>query len=111
MTMRTVAKTLGLHESTITRAVANKFLICPGGTLPLRDFFTHAYHSSDAEPFSATTVRAHLIDLIDHEDVAHPYTDDQLSAKLSEHGITCSRRTVAKHRNALGLPNRNARRR
>lgn len=105
LTMKTVADDLGLHESTIARAVSNKYLDCPRGLLPLRMFFSNALETHSGEAISSTTVREMLQELIDKEEKKHPFSDEELSLRLKEKGITCARRTVAKYRLELKLGN------
>lgn len=105
LTMREVANDLGLHESTIARAVANKYVDTPRGILPLRSFFTNAYVSEEGEDLSAQTVRNAIQELIAQESKSRPLSDDAISKQLKKQGIICARRTVAKHRYELGLGN------
>lgn len=111
MTMKELAEELDLHESTIARAIANKYLDCGRGTLPLRSFFTGAYASESGEEVSSSTVRNMLKELIDEEDREHPYSDETLSKLLNEKGIPCARRTIAKYRSEMGIGNTQQRRR
>lgn len=105
MTMKGLAEELGLHESTIARAVSNKYLECPRGLLPLRFFFTHAYVSETGKEISSKTVRTIIKEVIDNEDKSQPLSDEALSVCLKERGILCARRTVAKYRTELNLGN------
>lgn len=110
MTMKYVAQALDLHESTIARAVANKYLSCDRGTFPLRHFFTNAYISEKGEDISSETVRNQLENLISQEDKKRPLSDSLLSKLLKEKGIDCARRTVAKYRSELHIGNTQQRR-
>lgn len=98
LTMSVLAEELGLHESTIARAVANKYLQCPRGILPLRSFFTNAYTTQEGGSISSNVVREALRELILKEDKAHPLSDAALADLLQKRGIPCARRTVAKYR-------------
>jgi RNA polymerase sigma-54 factor len=109
-TMKEIAERLGLHESTIARAVANKYVSSPRGILPLRSFFTHAYVTESGENISARTVKDLLIQLLANEDKSSPLSDETLSALIKERGIPCARRTVAKYRQELGIGNTTQRR-
>lgn len=101
MTMREVAKELSLSESTITRAVSNKYISTPRGILELRKFFTSKLISKTGELISNQTAKDLLLQLISSEDKKHPYSDQVLSELLSKQGIPCARRTMAKYRKEL----------
>lgn len=110
LTLKTIADELELHESTIARAVQNKYLSCPRGTLPLRSFFTSTFVANDGEEVSSSTVREILLSLIQQEDKSQPLSDDALSKIIQAKGIPCARRTIAKFRAAMGLGNQHQRR-
>lgn len=110
LTMKSVAEELNLHESTIARAVANKYIDTPRGILPLRSFFTNALMTQRGEDVSPNTVKNILKELIQNEDKLHPLSDAVLSQILHEKGIHCARRTVAKYRVELNLGNAQQRR-
>lgn len=110
LTMKTLAEELSLHESTIARAVANKYLQSPRGVFPLRYFFSNAYVDEKGDDISSKTVRDVLKDLIAKEDKTHPLSDEALSAEIKAQGIPCARRTVAKYRAELNLGNAQQRR-
>ena len=101
MTMREIAKELSLNESTITRAVSNKYISTPRGMLELRKFFTSKLISKTGEMISNQTAKDLLLQLISSEDKKHPYSDQALSGLLNKQGIPCARRTVAKYRKEL----------
>jgi len=103
--MKSLAEELEVHESTIARAVANKYLECPRGILPLRYFFSNAYVTAEGQDMSSKTVRDLLFEIIDAEDKQKPLSDEALSAKLKDKGIPCARRTVAKYRTEMHLGN------
>lgn len=105
LTMKMLAEELSLHESTIARAVANKYLHTPRGLFPLRFFFTNAYQSKEGEDLSSATVREKLQALIKSEDKQKPLSDEALSIMLQAQGISCARRTIAKYRRALEIGN------
>lgn len=110
LTMKTVAEELGVAESTIARAVANKYLYSPRGMHALRSFFTHAYSTDKGQDISSRTVRDALEALIAQENKRKPLSDDALSHLLKEQGITCARRTIAKYRSELNIGNAQQRR-
>jgi RNA polymerase sigma-54 factor len=91
LTRAAVAQALGVHESTVSRATANKYVLLPERrVIPFSDFFTASLGVKDV-----------IKDLVDHEE--YPLTDDEICAKLKELGIQIARRTVAKYRGELGL--------
>ncbi len=105
LTMKTVSEQLGLHESTIARAVANKYIETPRGILPLRAFFTYALMTKQGDNIASHTIKNSLLEIIKNEDKMHPFSDADLSKMLNEKGIICARRTVAKYRAELNLGN------
>lgn len=105
LTMKTLAEELNVHESTIARTVANKYIDTPRGLFPLRTFFTNKYVSEKGADLSSTTVKQAILDLIAGEDKKHPFSDEKIAALLKEKGINCARRTVAKYRLVLQIGN------
>jgi RNA polymerase sigma-54 factor len=103
LTLREVASEVGLHESTISRAVARKFVRTPRGTIPLRSFFASGVGQAGEES-SSTAIQAMIRRLIEHEDPRKPLSDARLADALKAAGVPVARRTVAKYREALGLP-------
>lgn len=101
--MGEVAQVLELHESTVSRAVREKYLQCARGLFPLQYFFSRAAGSQEGGP-SATAARKLLLQLIKEEDKSRPLSDQQLCQCLEQEGCVISRRTVAKYREELGLP-------
>lgn len=112
MTLQQVAETVGLHESTVSRVTANKFIATPRGTFEMRFFFTVAIQASDGgDAHSAESVKLRVRALIAAETVGGVLSDDDIAARLRGEGIELARRTVAKYREALGLPSSVQRRR
>lgn len=105
LTMQTVADEIGVHESTVARAVANKYLNSPRGVLPLRSFFTNAYLNAEGQELSSKTVRDAIERLIQRENKSKPFSDNALSRLLKMQGIQCARRTIAKYRGELKIGN------
>jgi RNA polymerase sigma-54 factor len=105
LTMKVLADELEVHESTIARAVANKYVDTPKGLLSLRSFFTVAYHSEEGEDISARTVKDVLKEIIDQENKKKPLSDNKISQMLKERGMDCARRTVAKYRAEMNIGN------
>jgi RNA polymerase sigma-54 factor len=106
LTMREVADALHIHESTVSRAVKNKYVQTPFGTVELRYFFTSSLSSANTdEEASATKTKALIKQLIEAENKREPLSDQKLADLLcEEHGIAISRRTVAKYREQLHIP-------
>lgn len=110
LTMRQVGEELELHETTVSRAVANKFVQTPQGIFPLKFFFSAGFTSEDGSELSNRAVMEKIRDLIQSEDPAKPLSDEQLAQMLKSDGLAVARRTVAKYREALGIPSSNLRR-
>lgn len=104
LTLADAAQALGLHESTVSRAVRDKYLQCTYGVYPLGYFFTRSVGGSDGEAATADRAHALLRALIDGEDKRKPLSDQALVRLLTEQGVALSRRTVAKYRSELGIP-------
>ena len=105
LTLKETAQALGLAESTISRAVNQKYLACPRGVFALRYFFSQAVSQNEhnAQGSSQMAVKTLLETLIEQEDSSKPYSDTNLVAQLAKHGITLARRTVAKYREELKI--------
>ena len=110
LTMKTISEELGLHESTIARAVANKYVDCARGLLPLRSFFTNSLVNEEGEDVSSRTVKDVLLAIIHDEDKRKPLSDEVISKMIKAKGINCARRTVAKYRALLNIGNTQQRR-
>jgi RNA polymerase sigma-54 factor len=104
LTLRHLAQTLQLPLTTVQRAVAGKLIATPRGILPLRALFTNGYTAREGAPISAQTIRTWIADWVTAENPHKPLSDAQLSARLHERGVNCSRRTVAKYRSQLHIP-------
>ncbi|RYM12936.1 RNA polymerase factor sigma-54 [Sphingobium cupriresistens] len=105
LTLRAVADTIGMHESTVSRVTSNKYLACPRGLYELKYFFTSGVSSSggDGGSVSAEAVKSHIKALIGAEDPQAILSDDTLVDLLRAKGMDIARRTVAKYREALGI--------
>ena len=104
LTLRAVAETIGMHESTVSRVTSNKYLHCPRGTFELKYFFTSGVGAVDGEGgASAEAVKAAIKALIDAEDPKAILSDDTLVDLLKAKGFDLAHRTVAKYREAIGL--------
>jgi RNA polymerase sigma-54 factor len=111
LTMREVAAELELHESTIARAVADKYIDTPRGIYPFRFFFSNAYTSEKGDDVSSKTVRNLVAQIINEEDKKKPLSDEAISKQVQSMGITCARRTVTKYRKELRVGTAQQRRR
>ena len=101
--MKEAAASIGVHESTISRAVRDKYLQCPWGLFPLSYFFSAGLGADDREQISARRIKTEIRALVDQEDAAKPLSDQKICDLLQEKGIAVSRRTVAKYREEMGI--------
>ena len=108
--MQQIADRIGMHVTTVSRAVDDKWLQTPRGLFPLRRFFVGGTVSADGDEVAWDTVRRKLQDIIDHEPKDKPYSDDDLIKILGKQGITLARRTVTKYRKAMDIPSSRQRR-
>ncbi len=112
MTLRQIGEAIEMHESTVSRVTANKYLSSPRGIYELKYFFTSSIPGvADGVTHSAEAVRQRIKDLIDGETAASVLSDDGLVERLREEGIEIARRTVAKYREAMRIPSSVQRRR
>lgn len=110
MTMQQVADKLGLHETTISRAIANKYIRTPMGLFEFKFFFTGGFQSKGGEEVSSRGVKEMIRELVDKENPGAPLSDSKLVSLLKERGLDIARRTVAKYREELGIPSSHLRR-
>lgn len=103
MTMAEVGEDLGMHATTISRAVAGKYILTPHGMMEMRAFFATGYQTSSGAEFSNAAVREAIQTLINAENPAKPLSDDALTKALNTNGIDIKRRTVAKYREQLHI--------
>jgi RNA polymerase sigma-54 factor len=112
LNLKTVADAIGMHESTVSRVTANKYMATTRGTFELKYFFTSSIAASDGgDAHSAEAVRHRIRNLIDAESATDVLSDDTIVDKLREAGIDIARRTVAKYREAMRIPSSVQRRR
>ena len=104
LTMQTVADKVGVHGTTVSRTVHDKYMTTPFGTVELRRFFTSGLATEAGGQMSNVAVQDRLKALVDAEDKTHPLSDDRLAALLKAEGIEIARRTVAKYRKTLKIP-------
>jgi len=103
MTMAEVAETVGVHETTVSRAVSGKYMSTPQGVFEMKYFFTGGYQTATGESLSNTSVKQAVLDLVKHENGSAPLSDHEIVEILSERGIPIARRTVAKYRSELNI--------
>ena len=104
LTLRRVAEELGMHESTVSRAIARKYVRTPRGTIALRDFFASGIETGDGGSASSTAIQDMIRKLVAAEDPRKPLSDARLADTLKAEGVPVARRTVAKYREALQIP-------
>ncbi|HYM12733.1 MAG TPA: RNA polymerase factor sigma-54 [Bryobacterales bacterium] len=110
MMIKEVAEEVGVHPSTVSRAVANKYVHTPQGVFELRYFFSEAVQGPAGESTSLLILKRKVKKLIEEEDRARPFTDDQITHILQSQGIMVTRRTVAKYREDMKIPSTHQRR-
>ena len=103
LTMNEIADELGMHGTTVSRAVAGKYVLTPKGLLEMRSFFATGYQTRDGAEVSNTGVREAIQQLVAAENPAKPLSDEALMKALAKQGITVARRTVAKYREQLNI--------
>ena len=111
MMIKEVAEEIGVHPSTVSRAVANKYAHTPQGVIELRFFFSEGSNGPEGADTPLLVLKRKVRKLIEDEDAGHPLTDDQLAAMLQAQGIQLTRRTVAKYREDMNIPSTHQRRR
>src|SRR3984957_9974944 len=110
MMIKEVAEEVGVHPSTVSRAVANKYVHTPQGVLELRTFFSESVNGPQGGEMSLLSLKRRVKKMIEDEDATQPLTDEQITKKLSDEGIHVTRRTVAKYREDLRIPSTHRRR-
>ncbi|RYF70027.1 MAG: RNA polymerase sigma-54 factor [Comamonadaceae bacterium] len=103
MEMKDVAQQLGLHPSTVSRVVHNKFMSTPLGTFELRHFFARGTASGASATYAPVALQALLRSIVESEPTHQPYSDVQLARLLAQQGFALARRTVTKYRQALRI--------
>ena len=111
MMIKEVAEEIGVHPSTVSRAVANKYVHTQQGVYELRFFFTEAVNGPEGGDLPLLLLKRKVKKLIEDEDPRKPLTDDVLAAELQRQGIQVTRRTVAKYREEMSIPSTHQRRR
>jgi RNA polymerase sigma-54 factor len=103
LTMVQVAEVVGVHETTVSRAVSGKYMQTPQGIFEMKYFFTSGIQTADGEGMSNTSVKDMISDMFKREDPAKPLSDQEVVKMLAEKGIVIARRTVAKYRSELNI--------
>ena len=110
MMIKEVAEEIGVHPSTVSRAVANKYGHTPQGVFELRYFFSESVNGPEGGATSLLILKRRVKKLIEEEDPARPLTDEQITRILQSQGIQVTRRTVAKYREDMRIPSTHQRR-
>ena len=103
LTMVEIASLLGIHETTVSRALANKYMQTPRGTFEMKYFFTPGYKNANGVEVSNKTIKDTIAHIVADEDTTNPLSDQAMVAMLKEKGITVARRTIAKYRDELRI--------
>ena len=111
LTLKQVADDLGIHESTVSRAINGKYMQTPRGVFEIKFFFSSGVTGASGEGVSSNSIKSMIKEIIDGEDPKSPYSDQDMVKMLSERGIEISRRTVAKYREGLNILSSSKRRR
>lgn len=111
MTLKEIGDEIGVHESTVSRAVRDKYVYIPRGTMKIKDFFTTKISNDDNEDVSVVNIKNAIKKLVDEEDKKKPLSDQVICEKLNELDMNISRRTVAKYREELGIKSSSKRKR
>lgn len=111
MTMVQIADAVGVHETTVSRAISGKYMSTPQGVFEMKYFFTPGYQTATGESMSNTSVKEAILDLVKGEEGSAPLSDKEIVEILSKRGIPIARRTVAKYRTELNILPSNMRRR
>lgn len=104
LNLKQVAKIVGLHESTVSRATSNKYVQTPQGMFPMRSFFSAGLSSGSDKETSAAAIKESLRKIVALENPIKPLNDQEVADKFAERGIRISRRTIAKYRGEIGIP-------
>jgi RNA polymerase sigma-54 factor len=101
--MAQIAEVVGLHVTTISRAVSGKYMDTPQGLLEMKYFFTPGFQNSDGSSVSNEMVKESIREMIQGERATSPHSDQDIVTMLSERGVNVARRTIAKYRDQLGI--------
>lgn len=104
LVLKDVAERVGVHESTVSRVVSNKYMLTPKGIIPMKSFFSTGIQTIEGRDISQERVKSMIRKLIDEEFKKKPLSDQQIASILKREGILLARRTVAKYREEMGIP-------
>ena len=104
LVLRDVANDIGMHESTVSRVVSNKYIHTPRGLFPMKYFFHSGIDSTQGAEVSSLSIKSKIAKIVSEEDAARPHSDARIMQKLRAEGIQIARRTVAKYREELRIP-------
>ncbi|MEM9826450.1 MAG: RNA polymerase sigma-54 factor, partial [Planctomycetota bacterium] len=108
--MQQIADKVGVHVTTVSRAVDDKWIQTPRGILPLKRFFVGGTQTEDGDDVAWDTIRLKLQEVIEKEDKSDPWSDEKLVEVLRKEGLQVARRTVTKYRKKMGIPSSRQRR-
>jgi len=108
--MQQIADKVGVHVTTVSRAVDDKYIQTPRGIFPLKRFFVGGTKSDEGEEVAWDIIRIRLQEIVDKEDKTRPYSDDELVEELKKQGLVVARRTVTKYRQKMNIPSSRQRR-
>jgi RNA polymerase sigma-54 factor len=111
LVLKDIADDIGMHESTVSRVVSNKYMATPRGVVPMKFFFHSAISHAISGDISSVAVRERIKELVSSEEPKRPLSDARIARQLNRTGIRIARRTVAKYREELGIPSSEQRRR
>ena len=111
LTLKQVADEVGIHESTVSRAINGKYMQCPRGLFEIKYFFTSGVLGNLGEGISSESIKTFIKEIVECEDPASPLSDQAISEMLTQRGMEISRRTVAKYRDEIKLPSSSKRKR
>lgn len=111
LTLKEIAEKVGVHESTVSRAVNGKYLQCPRGVFEIKYFFQSGVSSAQGDGVSAESIKSIIQEMVSNENPKKPLSDQRISNELNKIGIKVSRRTIAKYRDELGIPGSSKRKR
>jgi RNA polymerase sigma-54 factor len=104
LVLRDVANDIGMHESTVSRVVSNKYIHTPRGLFPMKYFFHSGIDSTQGSEVSSLSIKSKIAKIVSDEDASRPHSDARIMQKLRAEGIQIARRTVAKYREELRIP-------
>lgn len=111
MTLKDISERINMHESTISRAIKEKYINTDRGIIKIKDLFTTSISNDENEDVSTIKIKEYIKDIIDKEDKSKPISDQQISDILKNKNMKISRRTIAKYRDEMGIKSSNKRKR